>query len=116
MKKILIVDNDIEMLELMKDHLDSEQYSVTIAADGLDGLTRAETEAPDVIILDIKMPIINGYTFVKRLKEDKSKKIPVIILTSYTNLKDHFAVEGVNDYLVKPFEIQTLRDKLNEYL
>ena len=116
MKKILVIDNDPKILELVKARLEANQYQVVSATDGEEGLSKAESERPDLVIADIKMPKVDGYTFVRQFKKDESnKKVPIIILTGYANMKDLFAVEGIDDYLVKPFEAETLLKKIAPY-
>jgi len=106
-KKILIVDDDPEMIELVKTRLEANAYEVVTAADGLEALEKVDKENPDLIILDIKMAKVDGYTTLHRLKDkEKGKSIPVIILTGYDKMKDLFELEGVSDYIVKPFDDQ----------
>lgn len=117
MKKILIIDNDPQILEIMKSRLEANQYQVVLADDGEEGLVKAENERPDLIIVDIKMPKVDGYTFVRKLKRDETQRtVPVIVLTAYVNMKDLFAVEGITDYLVKPFESDQLFEKIKKCL
>ena len=117
MKKILIIDDDPEIAELAKQRLEAHQYQVVMASDGEEGERIAVTQHPDMIILDIKMPKLDGYSFVKNFKHDEAhKKIPIIIMTAFANMKDLFAMEGVDHYMVKPFKAEDLVHKVNECL
>ncbi len=104
-KKILVADDDAQLLELVKGRLEKNNYAVITAKDGLEALKKAQTENPDLIILDIKMARMDGYTALRRLKLEKvTKSIPVIILTGYDAMRDLFQVEDIRDYIVKPFK------------
>ena len=101
-EKILLVDDDQDFAQLLEFDLRKKGYEVARAGNGEEGLEKVKTEKPLLIILDIKMPKMDGYTFVRRLKkEPESKDLPVIVLTSYEPMKDMFQMEGVNDYFVK---------------
>ena len=117
MKKILLIDNDPRILELTKARLEANQYEVTLASDGEEGFAKAQSEKPNLIIVDIKMPKVDGYTFIRKLKrEDDLKDTPVIILTAYVHMQDLFTPEGVEDYLVKPFNADELLKKIRQHL
>jgi two-component system alkaline phosphatase synthesis response regulator PhoP len=104
-KKILIVDDEAELVELAKTHLESCGYDVVPANGGLEGLSKATQEHPDLIILDIAMPDLDGYSTLQRIKmEEGLKDIPVIMLTAKAQMKSLFEMEGVSDYIVKPFD------------
>ncbi len=117
MRKILVIDNDAEVLQLMKSRLEAKsQYEVMIAEDGEDGWEKAQTHRPHLIIFDIKMPKLDGYSFIRQLKRDENlKKIPAIVLTAYPHMQDLFALEGVRDYLVKPFDADQLLEKIERH-
>ena len=108
-KKILVVDDDPELVKLVKMRLAAHGFDVVGAHDGVEGIEKAELERPDLILLDIKMPEVDGHTALRNLKHRTSTRdIPVIILTAYDKLKDLFELEGAKDYIVKPFEDQDL--------
>lgn len=107
--KILIVDDDCDFLQLLEFDLKKRGYDTVTAGNGEEGLERALAEKPDLIILDIKMPKVDGYTFVRHLKrEDATRDTPLIVLTSYEPMKDMFKLEGVQDYFVKSADIDNL--------
>lgn len=116
-KKILIVDDDQDFLQLLEFDIKKHGYTVVSASNGEEGLEKAKAEKPDLIILDIKMPKMDGYTFVRRLKKDEdTKEVPLIVLTSYEPMKDMFQLEGVKDYFVKSVDMQGLMKAVDSYL
>lgn len=83
--KILLIDDDADFVQSTKIILESKPYEVIVAVDGDDGLRKAREENPDLILLDIIMPVENGFTAAEQFKKDpKLAEIPVIILTSYS--------------------------------
>lgn len=115
-RKILVVDDDPDFKQLLVFDLKREGYETVTAANGEEGLEKADSEKPDLIILDIKMPKVDGYTFVRRLKKETDiKDIPVIVLTSYEPMKEMFKLEGVKDYFVKSADMRTLLAAVKKY-
>lgn len=118
-KKILIVDDEKDIVETIKVRLEGNNYEVIAAYDGEEGLEKARTVNPDLIILDVMMPKVGGFRVCDDLKLDpKYKKIPIIILTAKTQEKDEeFGHEvGANAYITKPFESDELLAKIEELL
>lgn len=111
MNKILIVDDDIAINELIKVNLEMHSYTVFQAFNGTEGFAIAKQDIPDLIILDVMMPEVDGYTVAQRIRQNNSTKdIPIIMLTALSQLQDKvrgFDI-GIDDYLVKPFEIEEL--------
>ena len=111
MAKILVVDDDSAINELIKVNLELATYTVITAFDGNKGYALAKQEMPDLIILDVMMPEVDGFTVAKRIRENENTKdIPIIMLTALGMLQDKangFNI-GVDDYLVKPFEMEEL--------
>ena len=104
-KKILVVDDEMMLVDFLKIRLEDSGYVVDTASDGTEGLVKAETMRPDLIILDIFMKPMDGYTMLKELRKDeKTKDIPVIILTASGKKRELFEAEGISDYIIKPFE------------
>ncbi len=111
-KKILIIEDDADLVKLLVTRLEANGYETLNAPDGSEGLKVAEEQLPDLILLDIKMPQVDGYTAFRGLKNNKkTRKIPVIVITAYDKLKDLFSLEEVKDYVVKPFEDKDLLPK-----
>ena len=117
--KILVVDDDVAINELIKVNLELGGYSVIQAYDGIKGFALAKQEIPALIILDVMMPEVDGYTVAKRIRENsETKDIPIIMLTALSQLNDKvtgFNI-GVDDYLVKPFEIEELKVRVRALL
>ena len=109
--KILVVDDDIAINELIKVNLELAGYKVIQAYDGIKGFALCKQEMPSLIILDVMMPDVDGFTVAKRIRQnEETKNIPIIMLTALSQLTDKvngFNI-GVDDYLVKPFEIEEL--------
>ncbi len=114
-KKILIVDDEEELVELVKIRLEANGYEVITANSGLEGLSKAASEVPDLIVLDIGMAEMDGYTALQKLREEETTKdIPVIMLTAYAKMQSLFEMEGISDYIVKPFDPQDFLEKVEK--
>jgi len=102
-KKILIIDDEPNIVLLIKTRLELNQYKAIKAYDGEEGLMQARREKPDLIIVDVMMPKIGGYDFVKHVKGDENiKHIPIIVLTAKEQMRDLFEAEGVLTNLIMP--------------
>jgi two-component system alkaline phosphatase synthesis response regulator PhoP len=114
--KILVVDDEKDVVELLKFLLEKDGYNVITAFNGREALATAKQEIPDLMLLDVMMPEMDGYTVQTQLLEDpKTKAIPVIILTAKGQLRDVFALSAnVKAYIEKPFDPKTLRAKIQE--
>ena len=111
MTKILVIDDDAAINELIKVNLELAYYKVVCALDGNKGYALAKQELPDLIILDVMMPEVDGYTVAKRIRENESTKdIPIIMLTALNMLQNKVQGfnMGIDDYIVKPFEMEEL--------
>ena len=116
-KKILVVDDEQQLALAVKIRLQSRGYQVTTASDGRQGLDAVEREVPDLVILDVLMPVMDGYTFLRELNTKVGRgKIPVIVLTARDRMKDLFEVEGIEDYVVKPFDYEDLLLRIDRAL
>ncbi len=116
-KRILIIDDDPTLCHLVEKVLLEEGFVVDIASDGEQALACVDQTRPDLLILDIQMPKINGYSFLFALRKiDVEKKIPIIVLTSKEEMRDIFMAEGVKEYLLKPFRAQILLEKIQQYI
>lgn len=110
-KKLLLIDDDPNLILLVKDYLEFKGYGITTAENGREALEILENELPDMIICDVMMPEMDGYTFVKRLREDgRVSRIPVMFLSAKGQSQDK--ITGLNTgavvYMVKPFEPEEL--------
>ncbi len=118
-KKILVVDDELDMLMVIKLRLEASGYEVITATDGLDGLNAARRVKPDLIVLDIMLPKMNGYKVARFLKFDEEyKSIPIVMLTALSGEEDRSTgIEtGADAYLTKPFETQQLLDAVKSFL
>jgi len=119
-KRILAVDDEIHMTKLISLHLEKAGYEVSVASDGAQALEVIDEADPDLVVLDIMMPILDGWGVLKALKEDDARaSIPVIMLTSRSQDADIARgwQEGVDSYLTKPFnplELVTLVRRILE--
>lgn len=116
---VLAVDDDALLLRLVELNLSKMGIKVIRAGSGKEALQKAEEEKPDLIILDIMMPQMDGYEVLRRLKENKvTREIPVLMLTAKSSHQDRerSAEMGAADYIAKPFRLEQLRAKVKELL
>jgi len=115
--KILVVDDDRIGTTLVKFGLSEQRYDVLVAGDGQEALGMVKDEVPDLIVLDVMMPNMNGYEFMTELKQLQGvETTPVIMLTANETMEDVFKLEGVKGYFVKPVIIHKLVVKIKECL
>lgn len=118
-KKILIVDDEPDIVETLKFLIESEGFESIIALDGEDALKKAKEINPDLIILDVMLPKINGYKVCRLLKFDnKYKNIPILMVTARSQQEDKVIGEetGADEYITKPFNIEELLEKIHQYI
>ena len=116
-KKILIADDEQQLALAMKIRLQSKGYQVVTASDGQEALELAEKERPDLIILDVLMPVMDGYSCLRELNTRFGRgEIPIIILTARDRMKDLFELEGIADYVIKPFDHDDLLIRIERTL
>lgn len=118
-KKILLADDEDDVKIILKMFLESRGYEVFTAFDGLDAIDQAKTNLPDAILLDVMMPLIDGFEVCKKLKADPAlAKVPVVMLSAASHSES--VQKGMNagavDYLVKPFEPEQLEKLLAKLL
>ena len=121
---ILLIDDDEDFIESTKIVLESQSYEIITATSGDEGLTKSRESKPDLILLDIIMPVADGFTVAKKLKEDPAlAKIPVVMLTSYSSKGAGTGIprsEGyeldADDYLNKPVEPAELLNAVKKHL
>src|SRR5437016_5884171 len=115
--KILIVDDASDDLELVKAMLSSNGFSVVTANHGREGLEKARTHQPNLIIADVLMREMDGFALFKELKKDaRTSNIPVLILTVRRRMKDTFEAFGVQGFMPKPFDTDILFSIINKYV
>lgn len=118
-KKILIADDEVDIVETLKFMLEVEGFDCQVAYDGEEALNLAKSVNPDLMILDVMMPKINGYKVCRLLKFDaKYKDIPILMVTARSQEEDKMIGEetGADEYITKPFEIEEVVAKVKKYL
>ena len=113
--KILIVDDDINICELLRLYIEREDYSVVIANDGEQAVELFNQEQPDLVLLDIMLPKLDGWQVCKEIRKISNR--PIIMLTAKGELFDKIlGLElGADDYIIKPFEFERFNLALNNY-
>lgn len=118
-KRILIIDDEQDLVEMLKLRLESVGYEILDAYDGKTGLDKAKEEKPDLILLDLMLPKMDGYQLCRILKFDEEyKRIPIIMLTARAQEKDkdQGMTCGADEYVAKPFEPNELVTVIQKYL
>jgi two-component system alkaline phosphatase synthesis response regulator PhoP len=118
-KKILVIDDEIDLVETLRFPLETEGFHVLVSYNGEDGLNQARKENPDLILLDLMLPKLDGYKVCRLLKfDERYKHIPIFMLTAKTQEKDKILGKetGADEYLTKPFDLDELIDKIKAYL
>ncbi len=118
-KKIVLVDDEPEILKTTEVFLKSEGFTVIAASDGMEALEKIKKEKPDLVILDIMLPKLDGYKVCRMLKFDQSyKDMPIIIFTARTQEADKKMARDLkaDAYITKPFQPQVLLEKIKELL
>jgi DNA-binding response OmpR family regulator len=118
-RKILLVEDEEDLLATMRIRLEANNYSVITAVDGQEALDKARGQSPDLIVLDLMLPKIDGYKVCRMLKfDEKYKKIPIVIVTARAQEEDiQLGMEvGANAYFTKPIDSKKLLEKIEELL
>lgn len=118
-KTVLIADDEADIVETLQFMLESDGFEVLTAYDGEEALNLARRAVPDVILLDVMMPKINGYKVSRLLKFDKKfQDIPILMITARSQEEDRLIGEetGADEYITKPFEISNVIDLINKHL
>lgn len=118
-KKILLIDDEKDLVETVSFRLESLGYTVIPAYEGQEGLDKARRENPDLIILDLMLPKLDGYKICRMLKfDEKYKHIPIIMFTARAQEQDKKMGEevGADAYITKPFDSKTLLDEIARLL
>jgi CheY-like chemotaxis protein len=114
-KTILVVDDDENQRFLCQEVLTDEGYEIMVAKDGKEALEKVEEKPPDLVILDIVMPEMNGMTAMTRILR-KHRKIPVILNTSYSRYREDFLTWAADAYVVKSSDFTELKQKIRELI
>ena len=118
-RRVLVVDDEEDVINVLRLVLSKSGYDVITAASGMDGLMRAQSESPEAILLDIMMHEMDGWEVLKLLKLDEAtRNIPVVILSARVEPKDKIRglQEGAVDYVTKPFAVREILEKMSAIL
>ena len=118
-KRILVVDDQEDLRGVLRDLLTGSGYTVIEAADGEAGVAKAKSDRPDLILMDIQMPVIDGYEATRRIKADLDlKPIPIVAVSSFAMKGDEEKARsaGCDHYVTKPYSPRQLLAKIREYL
>ncbi len=119
MKRILVVEDNEDNLYLIRFVLEENGFEVIVARDGSDGVEKAIKEKPDLIIMDIQLPGIDGLETARRIRESEADgNVPIVALTSYamTGDREKALNAGCTGYLEKPINLETFMDSIEKYL
>ena len=117
-RRILLVDDDPEIVESMKTVLESRGHTIMVARDGNQGLAMAEKDSPDLVVLDMMMPKRSGFLVLEKLRRGQSAPVRVIMITANEGSRHKAYAEmlGVDDYLRKPFAMDRLLESVDRLL
>lgn len=118
-KRILVIEDQADNRQILRDLLTSADFEVIEAADGEAGVAAAAAQRPDLILMDIQLPLLDGYEATRRIKADPAlRAIPIIVITSYALSGDDEKARaaGCDAYFSKPFSPRQLLAKVREYL
>ena len=113
---VLVVEDDKHIADLLQLYLEKEGFAVTVAADGGSGLEKFRAIGPDLVLLDVMMPVMDGYTLCRTLRAESNT--PIIMLTAKTELDDKITglKAGADDYITKPFEMKEVLARIEAVL
>ncbi|WP_165073706.1 response regulator [Paludisphaera rhizosphaerae] len=117
--KILIVEDERSLVEVLRINLEREGYETTVASDGVEGLRQARLKSPDLIVLDLMLPLKGGLDVCRELKSDaKTKDIPVVMVTARAEESDQLVgfATGADDYVTKPYSMKVLIQRIKKEL
>ncbi|NLW83242.1 MAG: response regulator [Phycisphaerae bacterium] len=117
--KVLVVDDEPNIVQTLKDRLEMNDYEVLTAHNGVDGLKAAQDGTPDIILLDVIMPMMDGHEMLEQLREKEwGKTMSVIMLTARSQAQDIARARscGIDDYIIKPFDLSELLEKIENII
>lgn len=116
-KKILVVDDEPDILNILEQRFKTVDYEVRTARDGQEALNRLRGFIPDLVVVDILMPVMDGFTFYKEFRKNPAMgNIPIIVLTARSKMEDTFKAIGVDAFITKPFDAQVMLAKADELI
>lgn len=114
-KKILIIDDEAHLRELYKAEFAEDGYDVVLAKNGFEGVERCQKENPDLVIVDMRMPGMDGLETISKILNQESK-LPIIIHSAYPNYQDNFMSWSADAFVVKSGDLTELKEKVNSFL
>ena len=118
-QRILVVEDQADNMQILRDLLTSAGYAMIEAEDGAKGVRAASAHQPDLILMDIQLPVLDGYEATRRIKADPAlRAIPIIVVTSYALSGDENKAQaaGCDDYVPKPYSPRLLLAKIRKHL
>jgi DNA-binding response OmpR family regulator len=115
MERVLCVDDDLGLLRLYYDELSEEGYQVILAKDGKEALSKFDKEKPHVVVMDIRMPVMDGIEALTAML-GKDRQVPVILNTAYPQYRENFMTWGAEAYVLKSSDLTELKRKIKEAL
>jgi CheY-like chemotaxis protein len=113
---VLVVDDDPDLLDLVGEVLRDRGYRVALAGNGEEALECVDAEVPGLVLLDMRMPVMDGWTFAKHLRERHGRSIPIVVMTAAEDSKLRADEIGADSDLGKPFDLQQLHDVVEDTL
>ncbi len=107
-RSVLVVEDDPDLVELVGEILGDAGYQVASAADGLEALQRVEAEMPGVILLDMRMPRMNGWEFAREFHARYDRTCPIVVITAAENARERAEEIGAEDWIAKPFDLEQI--------
>ncbi|MCL5265058.1 MAG: response regulator [Chloroflexi bacterium] len=115
--KVLVVDDDATIVDFVTLFLESEGFAVGKASNGEEAIERVKRDRPDLVLLDVMMPVMDGVICCQTLKNDPSTQhLPVVMMSAQENLRGRMLTLGADDYLEKPFDVDTLLDIIERFV
>lgn len=115
MKTILIVEDDKNQLLLYEHELSLEGYNIIMAKDGCEALKKAKEHSPDLVVMDIILPMMDGIELMDRILSER-KNVPIIVNTAYGGYRDNFTTWSADAYIIKSSDLSELKNKIKELL
>lgn len=115
MKTILLVEDDKNQLLFYEQELALEGYTIITARDGFEAVKKVQEKSPDLVVMDINMPRLNGIDAISKILS-VGRKIPIIINTAYSSYKDNFMTWSADAYIIKSSDLTELKNKIKEFL
>ncbi|MDX1523393.1 MAG: response regulator [Anaerolineae bacterium] len=115
--KVLYIDDDFQNGTLMKRVLEADGYDVSLAANGVSGLTQASSERHDLILLDVNMPDLSGYEVARSLRQMyNTRHIPILLISATFNSKEEYLQVGCDGFISKPIDVDHISEQIAAYL